>query len=55
MSNFLGARCNVIINCKSLTDVSQRKELIQEANSLFQEAKEKCQNILDRLENERET
>ncbi|OXA36522.1 Formimidoyltransferase-cyclodeaminase [Folsomia candida] len=40
-----GARCNVIINCKSLTDANLRKSLIQEANSLYKEAQQKCQQI----------
>lgn len=45
-----GARCNVIINCKSLTDANLRKSLIQEANSLYKEAQQKCQQILDDIE-----
>lgn len=49
-TGIFGARCNVLINCKSLTDSSKRETLIQEANTLYKEAQDKCQKILERIE-----
>jgi glutamate formiminotransferase/formiminotetrahydrofolate cyclodeaminase len=46
-----GARCNVLINCDSLVDTVTKKQLVQEANSLYKRAEQKAKFIIDQLEN----
>jgi glutamate formiminotransferase/formiminotetrahydrofolate cyclodeaminase len=45
-----GARCNVLINCSSLTNNSLKGDLVKEANGLYDTGKEQAERILKSLE-----
>jgi len=45
-----GARCNVVINCNSLVDTQLRDSIIEKVESIYADAKQKSEDILNRIE-----
>jgi len=45
-----GARCNVLINCDSLTDKVKKDAITTEITGIYKESQARCAQILKRLE-----